>query len=453
MKEKTMEFDTLTLQFTIEEDIWQLRLAKSQTQARDIRQMGLITEAPDDAFVPVDVKEEGDSFAFSFIVDQEKKKWEDLKELPRNEKLRLLCNVARIEKYLATRITFFLHPDNLVFDDNLLPSIIYRGIRDVVPPFIMTEQGFLKQLKAFSIALFSKKYTFDQLYNGALENAKETEFERQVGEMTDLSQLITLLEESYKQEQKKTERQMQIVPIKRFRLFKQLSIIMIVVAVLLAAPLAYFGFVTLPYQHTLLDAHDRFLASDYGEVITTLEGENAEKLPEATKYILAYSYISVEHLSDQDKENIMKNVSLKSDENYLLYWIYNGRGDLDESLEKAKYIDDPVLIMHGLIKQMEAAKNDPNLSGTERDEKVSDLQDQLEKYQEEYKLEPDDNDTDEPANSESANGERTQDQSTEQSDERTADETDETNDKTKDKEDKEKQTSDVKKDKKSKKDS
>ncbi|MBT2215296.1 type VII secretion protein EssB [Virgibacillus dakarensis] len=387
MKEKTIQFDKLSLQFTIEDDIWQLKLPKSQTRIKDVRQMGVMIEAPE-FFVPVKVSDEADLFTFSFFVDRERKQWKDVLKLNRNEKLRLLCNVSRFEKGLSTRVTFFLHPDNLVFDDNLMPLAVYRGIRGLVPPFDVDEAGFLKQLKCLAIALLSKKYTFDELYYGSLQNAKDTEFERQVNEINDLTQLIAFLEESYRAEQKKTEKNMQIVPIKRFRLFKQLAIIMIAVSVLLAAPLVYYGFVKVPYQEELLAAHDEYLASDYGEVIHTLEDTDAEKLPDATKYILAYSYISVEDLSEQEKEVIMKNVSLKSDKNYLLYWIYNGRGDFDESVEKAKYIDDPQLIMYALIKKIEQAKNNPDLTGTERDEKVSKLQDELNKYQEEYDLLP-----------------------------------------------------------------
>src|SRR5699024_5944683 len=158
--------------------------------------------------------------------------------------------------------------------------------------------------------------------------------------------------------------------------------------VVLAIPLAYLLFIKLPFEEKLLTSHREYLASDYGKVITTLQGENPEKLPAANKYILASSYITVESLADDEKENIMKNVSLKSDANYLLYWIYNGRGDFEESVDTAKYIDDPQLIMYGLIKRFEQAKNDPDLTGTEREDEVNELLEQLNKYREEYDLKP-----------------------------------------------------------------
>ncbi|WP_449354460.1 type VII secretion protein EssB [Virgibacillus natechei] len=392
MKEKAIQMEELSLQFSLNENNWQLQLPKSQSRVKDIRQLGLITEDAD-LFVPMTVDEKDDMFTFTFTVNQDAKKWEDLKKLGRNDKLRLLCNIARFKEYLPTRTTFFLHPDNLVFDDNLMPAIVYRGIRGVLPPYEMGEEKFLKQYKCLVIALFSKTYTFDQLYDGSLQNANETEFQRQVSEMGDLTRLINFLEDSYKEEQKKTEATMQLVPTKRFRLFKRLSISMIIVSVVLAIPLAYIAFWELPYQDKLQTSHREYLASDYGDVISTLQGENPEELPFVNKYILAVSYINVESLSDDDRTYIMRNVSLNSDENYLMYWIYNGRGNFEESVDIAKYINDPQLIMHGLIKQMEQAQNDPELTGTEREEKVNELEQELKDYREEYDLLPEEEET------------------------------------------------------------
>lgn len=385
MKELTINFEKNTFQFVIENNQWKLTLPKSQTKVNDVRQLDLMLH-PSDFFTKSTVQEKEDAFLLTYEVVKDNKSFEQVKKLNRNDKLRLLCNIGKLESYLTSRITFFLHPDNMVFDDNLMPLVIYRGVREIVPPFRMYEDDFLKQYKCLIIALFSKKYSFDQLYNGSLQHAKDTEFERKINEITDLNQLKEYLFQIYQDEQRRTERTMEIVPIKRFRLFKQLSIIMTVLAILIAIPLIYFVFIKTPYQENVLASHGEFLANDYGGVISTLQQEDPEKLPMDTKYILAQSYINVENLSDQEKEIILKNISLKSDENYLLYWIYNGRGWFDESIEKAKYMDDPQLVMYGLIKKMEQAKNNPNLSGTEREELVNELQKELETYISDYDL-------------------------------------------------------------------
>lgn len=376
----------MTFQFFIKDDKRQLKLAKSQTRVKDIRQLALICEETD-YFVPAEVADEDDIITFSFTIDHRAQKWADVSKLGRSDKLRLLCNLARFRKLLTTRMTFFLHPDNLIFDDNLIPSLVYRGIRDVVPPYEIDEEKFILQYKCLIIALFSKKYSFDELYSGSIKNATDTEFERQVGEADNFTSLIKLLEENYIKEKKETEKNMQYVPKKRFRLFKQLTFIMIALSVILAVPTVYFSFVKSPFQKHLIEAHHHFLAQDYGRVISELDGENPEKLPDSGKYILAYSYVKTESLDEAPKEAILKNVSLKSDANYLLYWIYNGRGDFDQSVDLARYIDDPVLIMYGFVKKIEKAKNDPNLSGTEREEEVQKNQEQLKTYTDKYGLE------------------------------------------------------------------
>nr|WP_155891585.1 type VII secretion protein EssB [Heyndrickxia acidiproducens] len=401
MSEKRLTINSVEMKFLIEAGLWQLELAKSQTRVKDIRQLALLKENSD-LFVPVETAESEDTFSFLFKVGEDLHPWETARRLSRSEKLRLLCNLARFRKSFGTRMTCFFHPNNLVFDDNLIPYGIYRGIRGLLPPFTYDETTLLLQYKCLTVALFSKKYQFDELFAGSLNHAKETEFERQVIETEDFDALFRFLHAQYLHEKKTAERTMQTVPKKRFRLFKRLSYIMIAVSILLAVPLAYYAFAREPYQQHLLSAHRDFLSEDYAGVINDLNSVNPEKLPAAGKYILAYSYVKSENLNDDEKTAVMNNISLKSDTNYLLYWIYNGRGDLNRSLDLAMYIDDPVLIIYAYIKKMEKAKNDPDLSGTERENKVAQYEAKLKSYGEKYGLESlirSDSDTDDSTDS------------------------------------------------------
>ncbi|ENQ3107193.1 type VII secretion protein EssB [Bacillus sp. 491mf] len=383
MTERTIQLDSMNYLFETTEHVRKLKLSKSQTRVKDIRQLELITEKSN-FFVPATVEDHEDMFTFEFNVKEQTREWQDVQKLGKNDKLRLLLNVARFQECLQTRKTFFLHPDNIVFDDNYMPYLVYRGIRDIVPPYRLDDAKFLRQYKCLVVALFSKKYSFDELYSGSLENAKDTAFDRSVVDVSTFDDLVKLLNDQYRREQTTTEKNMQLVPKKRFRLFKRLSISMIVASVVLAVPLGYFSFVKMPYQNKLLEADKNFLATDYDKVISTLKEQDPEKLPDASKYVLASSYVKAEKLTDDQKAAIMKNVSLKSDKSYLLYWIYNGRGDFSKSLDLAKYIDDPQLIMYGLIKQIEQVKNNPKLTGSAREEKVQKYQKELEDYQKKY---------------------------------------------------------------------
>ncbi|MFC0015755.1 MULTISPECIES: type VII secretion protein EssB [Allobacillus] len=411
MNVTTIEMKDLSIDFSIKENDWEVRLAKSQTRIKDSRQIRLLTNAPEESFVPVEVNMEQDAFTFSFFVDSNKLQWEQIRKLHRHEKLRLLGNLSQLKKYIDSRLSFVLHPANIVFDHSLRPYVIYRGMRDSIPPFDLDEEEFLKQLKCFSIAIMSSKYSFDDLYKGEWINAKETEFQKQIVSKDTLEELIQYINESYHKEQEKVDRTEKLLPIKQYNLFRRLSMIFIVISILLAVPLIYIGLVNLPYQENLLDAHEEHLASDHNEVISTLRNEDAADLPQASKYILALAYLAIEPLSDNDRQVITNNISLSTDDNYLLYWIYNGRGKFDAAMNKAKYLDDPQLVMYGLIKQIEKAKNNPNLSGSERDERLKELRRELEEYREEYNLNEDENplgreavEPDDDANEDSTNG-------------------------------------------------
>src|SRR5699024_11948280 len=118
--------------------------AKSQTKITDIRQLRLMTEVRED-FVPVEVEDDEDTFTFEFHIDKRLKQWEQLQSLERNDKLRLLCNIARLKKYLHRRVCCVLDPDNIVFNDTLIPLVVYRGFRALLPAFNMYEFHFLYQ--------------------------------------------------------------------------------------------------------------------------------------------------------------------------------------------------------------------------------------------------------------------------------------------------------------------
>src|SRR5699024_261100 len=128
-----------------------------------------------------------------------------------NEKLRALYNVSELFKLMSTRITFFLHPNNLVFDHNLMPQIIFRGIHRLSSPYEMDEEDLLKQYKSLIITLYSEEFTFDDVYKGSLEKAAETTFTKLVLKQKSIQDLIEVVHQAYLDEQAKTEKEKQLV--------------------------------------------------------------------------------------------------------------------------------------------------------------------------------------------------------------------------------------------------
>lgn len=157
---------------------------------------------------------------------------------------------------------------------------------------------------------------------------------------------------------------------------------MSILAVLLIVPLAYLLFFRLPFLDRMQDTDTAFLKNDYEAVITTLEPVKTATIPFTQKYELAYSFVQGEALQEQQKKVILNNVTLKSDENYLDYWIENGRGNLDEALDIAKNLEESDLILYGITQKIEQVRKDTKMSGTEKEETITKLEADYKKYKE-----------------------------------------------------------------------
>ena len=129
-----------------------------------------------------------------------------------------------------------------------------------------------------------------------------------------------------------------------------------------------------------MQADTAFIKVDYSGVITELEGISPSGLPNTQKYELAYSYIQGLEFSSDQKKVILNNVTLKSDELYLTYWIQVGRNRFEDALDTAKRINDSDLILYALTQEIKQVREDGQLSGKDRESKLNALESEYKKY-------------------------------------------------------------------------
>lgn len=132
----------------------------------------------------------------------------------------------------------------------------------------------------------------------------------------------------------------------------------------------------------MLDADAAFIKVDYADVIRKLEKVELDDLPYTQKYELAYSYARSlsQEFSKEQEDVIFNNLTLKSEELYLDYWIEIGRGHGDEAIDIAKRLDDTDLILYALLEKQEQVRENQTLSGSEREEQLSNLESEYQKY-------------------------------------------------------------------------
>ena len=376
-----IKFDDKTYTITKEKTDWTLHLKKSDAQLRNEEEITLLLEAKKE-FLPLSVQVEEDAFIFHFEPLALGLDYSEVMLKSQAEKIRAALNLAVFEQYVGSYYTFFLDPENLQFDVNLVPYIAYRGLKSGLPPAELTAENFLRQYKSIVIALFSKKQTFSSLYGGNLERAKESNFIKTIANAKSVKEITDYLEKEYQGTIAADEKNLRVVSKRKFMTYKQLTIWFSVAIIILLIPLVYLVGFNNPHQAKLLKADTAFLKNDYEQVIQTLQPIATDKIDATQKYELAYAYVQGKDLSDKQKAIIMKSISLKSAPTYLDYWIENGRGNLDKALEHGKRLEDNTLILYGLQQKIEQIKNNPDLSGAEREKQLGDAEADYQKYQE-----------------------------------------------------------------------
>ena len=309
----------------------------------------------------------------------------DKKNWTTSEKIRLLINLLPLQTLIQTDLCTFIHPKNIYLDYNGLPKMIYRGIKEKMPMSEIKESDLFYQFKCLAGMLMTR-YSFDDLYDGLLEESRQqSDFMNDLLNQSDFSTMKVFLMEALERAEMEEQQKVVRVPYKRFQLYKYLSIWLGVLVVILMVPLGYLLFQQLPIQKACLEADTAFITNEYSKTISSLEKVHLKSLPKTQKYELAYSYVHNEGFDSKQQQNILKNITLKSDPRYLDFWIQEGRGDFDEAVTTAKSLEDSDLISYSLLQQMKAVKEDKKMKSSKKEDKLQKLQEEYKQVQDEKK--------------------------------------------------------------------
>lgn len=360
------------------ETTWELKLKRSDVASQDLREL-LLLDLHHPLFLEQSMVSDEDSVTFSYQVEPYGLSYDEVKNRTISERIRLALNVFSLEGALELPVTFLLHPLNLFITKDAQAKIAYRGIPDLMVPQAISPEDFLRQAKCFTVTLFTD-LDFMDLYNGSLELETLPDFLNDLCQANDIASAVSILEKYYVEKYTKEQADLVLVPSRKHRVFKLATIWLSASVVLLAIPLIYLIFVQNPFKEKMLQADTAFIKVDYSGVITELEGVTPSNLPNTQKYELAYSYIQGLEFSDDQKKVILNNVTLKSDELYLTYWIQIGRNRFEEALDIAKRINDSDLILYALTQEIKQVREDDKLSGKDRESKLNTLESEYKKY-------------------------------------------------------------------------
>ena len=378
MTEERFVFGEQPFIYEKNETNWQLSLKRSDVASQDLREL-LLLDLHHPLFLEQAMVADEDSVTFTYELESHGLSYEELKTRTISERIRLALNVFALEAALDLPVTFLLHPANLFITKDAQAKIAYRSVPGIMTPQSLSAEDFLRQAKCFAVTLFSD-LDFMDLYNGSLELETLPDFLNELRQTKDLATGVAVLEKYYLEKSAQEKADLVLVPSRRHRVFKLATIWLTVSVVLLFIPLIYLIFLQNPFKEKLLQADTAFIKVDYSGVITELEGIAPSSLPNTQKYELAYSYIQGLEFSSDQKKVILNNVTLKSDELYLTYWIQIGRNSFEDALYTAKRINDSDLILYALTQEIKQVREDDKLSGKDREAKLESLENEYKKY-------------------------------------------------------------------------
>ncbi|WBB32005.1 type VII secretion protein EssB [Parvimonas micra] len=336
--------------------------------------------------------------------------WNKFKDLTTEEKLRNLISIGLLYDELKnSKYTYELTPDNLIFTINGSVKILNRGIKGQIMPYEnISNEDFLNSYKCMIISLLDLKTYYEALKNGKLQFYKGNLFCENIRQAETIDEVLKLLKERYLNEKQENQEEYYRVNKKSFKKWKISSIVFILTTVSLIIALLYLSFFSLRIQNNISSMRLSFIQKDYSNVISLSKNQNSKSLSQEDKYIVAYSVIMTEPLSDKQK-NELSNISMKSNEEYLRYWVLIGQANIDEAINVASFLDDPQLIMYGITKKIDEIKSNPKLSAEERTEKINGYKTKLEELKKKYLVPSSDENKNNKKSDENKNNEESKD--------------------------------------------
>ncbi|CAH0172060.1 ESAT-6 secretion machinery protein EssB [Peribacillus simplex] len=291
--------------------------------------------------------------------------------------------LKKIRNHELSRLQLVVCPENIVFDSSLAPYFLHYGVKDSLPPYEHNQDELFKETKATISALVDGQYTFEEylLYHKTLKLSNESQSILASGTWDELSTVIQDRIDALEKEEKAFVH----IPEKKWKTGRYTLWGTVIVLV----PLLWFTIYTLFFSHPRQDAYvesgESFLKRKYSEVIDRLENYDPKKMPYVVQYELARSYVTYEPLEGVPKKNVENAITLQTDSQYLLYWIYIGRGMNEDAIDLARIMEDRELITYGLLNQKEQIKLDDNLSGEEKETQIKEIDTELSQYEKELK--------------------------------------------------------------------
>lgn len=357
------------------------RIKKSALQAEGIFDYQKLMY-PDTGLIAVKIEEEGEELLLTYNLEA----LTPMTEIRKEDITTRLAVLENIELLAACRKSYYftLEPENLYYGRNHLVYVKQRDICGEDREY--DEQKWMEEYKALIGYALQKQYSYADYVQGGMQLLKGGILQK-VRQVESVEELVRLLEQ--RKQEIETERSVKMIFLnrRRYRTLQASFVVVLLLAIVLAV-YALVDFIrTEPYKDAVIAAENAYISADYVSCVDAMQEISVKDMDIYQKYILANSYVRSENLTQQQKENIISNLSLKETPARLEYWIYLGRNDISEAIDIAMQQSDDEMLLYAYMKQKSMIETDSSLSGEEKTQELEKIAQKMQPLMEKYDTE------------------------------------------------------------------
>ena len=321
-----------------------------------------------------------ESIRINYFVEKEANSLSEIiPKLSLVDRLKLSQKLQFLSEFSDYLIVPYINPDNLFIIGDLV-KVAHRGYSHILIPNYGNSDSYFNTYKALILYVINPKLSFVDLIDGSA--AIRTPFSEEIKQSESFEELNRILDEQVAVQMAKQSEETTIVSKRRFNIYKWSTFILPIAVIVLVIFSSIMYFRVIPLKERIINAEIQFTNSNYAKTIDILKDDNPKKLPTGTKYVLAISSIKQDTLSNTQKKNVLKNISMKSNENILLYWTYLGFGKYEKTLDIAQNIGDTQMILYAYQKLYNKVSADSEMKGSEKQQKLKEYKEQIKNYEE-----------------------------------------------------------------------
>lgn len=275
----------------------------------------------------------------------------------------------------SNRLHLIVCPENILIDESLTAYFLHYGVKESIPPYERNKERLWAETKAIIAAAVQPKYKFDQ-YIQFSKSIELSPVAVKIMEAKDEQELLTTIQDQLQLLEKEEKKYTKIAKTK-WNWVRYSLIGLLLVLLPLGIYTGYAALVIQPQQEAYVAVQAPYIQGNYSEIIDQLAQYDVEKMPNVIQYELSLAYIVNETLTEEQKENVLKTITLQTDPDYFKYWIYIGRGQAEEALTVARQLEDLDLIMLALLHYEESIKADRELDGEDREQLLDKVQTEI----------------------------------------------------------------------------